>query len=265
LALNVTITGSPAPTDPVEPGPDIKASVHAPKLCARGLAFQNIEKEAADFERNRAIDGRDMIDAKKRKADLDAETDRHQESIVKSQKLKAVSEKKSQAVKKEIEGMQEKIDQNNKIFREGLGERKEKAGRSLRRMQARTLAELGEQLKGTRYEEGIPESDESDSPPSEAWKATWDSPTVLDLDDSDEEFGPPIMKSKAKIASPAAPLVSSSSTSVPMTKSQGTIQANSTVPGRKSKSLVYGGKVRIERRTDGNQKVVNKECSTSKN
>jgi hypothetical protein len=206
-AVDVTVTGIPPPPDSVEPARAIEASVHAPKLCARGLALQNIEKETAQFERNYAIDDREMTHLRKRKADCDAETARHVEIIVKSQKLKEQTEKNSQAFQEKIEVLEEKRDQNYKIVMEGLGERKEKAGRSLRRMQVRAHAELGEQLKGTRYEEGIPDSDESDSPPSEAWNATIDSPTVFDVDDSDEELPPP--KKKARFASrpkPNAPI-----------------------------------------------------------
>jgi len=155
LAPNVTITGIPPPTDPVEPPPDIKASAHAPKLCAKGLAFQNIEKEAADFERNHALDGRDMIDAKKRKADHDAETAKHEESIAKTRKL-------SQAVQDKIEVLDEEKEKNYGKRKESLEEQQEKAESSLRRVQARTYAELGEQLRGTKYEEGIPDSDGSE-------------------------------------------------------------------------------------------------------
>jgi hypothetical protein len=144
---------------------------------------------------------RNMASAKKRKADYDAETAKHEESIVKFQKLKAKSEKKSQDVEKEIEELEEKKDKDCKHGMEKLRKRKEKAGNALRRIQARTHAELGEQLKGTRYEAGIPDSDESDSAPSDAWKATFDTPTVLDVDDSGDDSRPPPIKEKPSYAS----------------------------------------------------------------
>lgn len=205
VALSVAVTGIPPPPEPTEPARAIETSVHAPKLCARGLALQNIKKEKARFERNHALDGREMTHLKKRKADYDAETAKHEESIAKSQKLKAVSEKNSQAFQEKIEVLDQKKEKNYEKGMESFKEQQEKAESSLRRMQVRAHAELGEQLKGTRYEEGIPDSDESDSPPSEAWQVTIDSPTVFDVDDSDDELPPP--KKTARFASRPKPEV----------------------------------------------------------
>ena len=58
--------------------------------------------------------------------------------------------------------LDEKKEKDYEKRKESLEEQQEKAESSLRRVQARTYAELGQQLKGTKYEEGISDSDESE-------------------------------------------------------------------------------------------------------